>query len=95
MRRFILDLLLVLLIVSIVSVMSQSGQTNPKSLSEQLAQFEDEIEHGVIYHPDREVYLLQTEENRAGKLGKVLSQFVVRVVEEGVNFMKEIWISFS
>lgn len=95
MKRFIFDVFMVLMIVSIVSVVSQDVQQPTLSIDEQLAIFEEDIENGLIYEPNHEIYLLQTEENNAGKLGNALSQFVVKVVEEGVNFVKEIWISFS
>ena len=89
MKRFVLDILVIVLIVSIVSVVSSNNEKTV-ALDEELAKFEQQIENGVVYNANNEVYLLQIEENSAGKLGNSLSAFVVSVVEEGVRLIKGI-----
>ncbi|MDD6466868.1 MAG: hypothetical protein PUF50_01635 [Erysipelotrichaceae bacterium] len=95
MKRLLLDILLILMIVSIGAVISTDLNEPTIPLEQQLQDYEKLIENGVIYQPNRPVYLLQTEENNAGKLGNVMSSFIVRVVQEGMGFLKEIWISFT
>lgn len=89
MKRFVLDILVILIIVSIVSVLS-SNDEQYVSLDEELVKFESQIENGYMYKPNKDVYLLQIEENSAGKLGNVLSTFVVSIIQEGVGIVKEI-----
>ena len=89
MKRFVLDILIILFIVSFVSVLSSNNEQTVV-LDDELKKFEQQIENGVIYDANKEVYLLQIEENSAGKLGNSLSTFVVAVVEEGVRLVKGI-----
>ena len=89
MKRFVLDILVILMIVSIVSVLS-SNDEQYVSLDEELEKFELQIENGYMYQPNKDVYLLQIEENGAGKLGNALSTFVVSIIQEGVGIVKEI-----
>ena len=89
MKRFILDILVILVIVSIVSVLSVDTEQSV-GLDDKLANFEQQIENGVVYDSDKEIYLLQIEENSAGKLGNSLSVFIVSVVEEGMRLVKTI-----
>ena len=92
MKRFVLDILIILLIVSIVSVLS--GDLDGEMIEDRLIAFEDQIESGVVYEPSKEVYLLQIEENRAGKLGNALSVFVVKVVHESMGILKDFFEVF-
>ncbi|MBQ7892137.1 MAG: hypothetical protein IJ359_08350 [Erysipelotrichaceae bacterium] len=89
MKRFVLDILVILMIVSIVSVLSSNNEQYV-SLDEELEKFESQIENGYMYQPNKDVYLLQIEENRAGKLGNALSIFVVSIIQEGVGIVKKI-----
>lgn len=95
MKRLALDILLILFIVSLGSVISSDMNKPNVPFEQKLMDYEQQVTEGVIYKPDRPVYLLQTEENNAGKLGSIMSAFVVKVVQEGMGFLKEIWISFS
>ncbi len=65
MKRFVLDILVILMIVSIVSVLS-SNDEQYVSLDEELEKFELQIENGYMYQPNKDVYLLQIEENARG-----------------------------
>ena len=92
MKRLLLDILTIVLLVSIISTVTD--QVSTPTFDEQIANFEQQIENGVIYHPDKEVYLLQIEENYAGKLGNSLSSFVSKVINESVSIVKEIFMMF-
>ena len=91
MKRFILDIIVILFIVSIVSVVTSDVDN---TMNEQLISFENQISSGMVYQPSREVYLLQIEENSAGKLGNALSVFVVRVVNESFSLLKDFFEVF-
>lgn len=88
MKRFVLDILVILMVVSIVSVLASDDQS--VSIDEDLRSFESQIENGYVYETNKNVYLLQVEENQAGKLGDALSTFVVSIIQESVDIVKEI-----
>ena len=87
MKRLLLDILIILLVVSIVSTISKDPLP---TFDDQIQNFEQQIEDGVIYQPNKEVYVRQIEENYAGKFGSSLSKFVVDVIHEGMDIVKEI-----
>lgn len=92
MKRIGLEMLTLLLIVSIGTALLKQPE-DERSLEDKLEAYEQTVEDGVIYRPEKEVQLLQTEENVAGKLGRSASRFIVSVITSSVEILTGLWNS--
>lgn len=94
MKRFVVDALFVWLIISLMMYISEPKQ--PTSIDDKISEFEDEIaRHEHVRQKVEGTRLNDIDENAAARLAQAGSDFVISVMDSGINVLSRFVQGFT
>ncbi|NBJ64150.1 hypothetical protein D5266_02975 [bacterium c-19] len=94
MKRFVVDALFVWLIISLMMYITEPKQST--GINDKINEFEDEVaRHEYVQQKVKGTRLNDIDENTAARLAQAGSDFVISVMDSGVNVLSRFVQSFS
>lgn len=95
MKRIFIDILSILLLFSFVRYIENKDIHSTDSIEERIKQYEIQVQNQNYYKSNEKIWINQTDENTAGKIGEKASKIIMNVLDRSMDFLgyflDELW----